>query len=593
MGKGKSSWKLAAAGRTKDAAAGQKLAADSQKTKPPRSVAAITRHNRELTSQLKALAKTQTNESPIRSRGVASDSSDLNTGLKPILGALFENIGQIDSCASIDVSTPSLIAAWLSFLPSIAGVANIGPSGSFVAARMTLYLMRAVLEDRWANRRFDTRSESDKLGGGNTSMPGTDAIRDRAAFLLQLDDLLLEQLKAVWSQGRGLDDFKWVFFRYEVLKEKGQDPARHQELRAQATALHLQELEAIDGAGDLPVCPPYELKPLQDDPHGPILGWYQYWVPSARSWQSKGTEWESAHRQVLRRSLQFVLDAQKQQPVKIHEQRLHLARIVLELQHNLPAELRDLVYDEIGEAEPEGSSRYAQKLDLAEVYEPFPDHMKDRSLRCDACASRGKPRTVEDMMLARTCPHSSVVIWNLPMRCLMTFHPDKGGDLEPCKHTNCKGHHEDSSWRMSEKHRERDLRQFLSRIIAERCGPNETLESVGFGSTLSGSPEEAATAPKKSYHPCERRKGTGEWGWIGQAGLMDAMVHKGSLFELAGPSYPNNISHHRTASTWRYGYMKRDEDSVRDVFPDCHSLCQFCRAEPFWGYYNRDALHWL
>ncbi len=299
------------------------------------------------------------------------------------------------------------------------------------------------------------------------------------------------------------------------------------------------------------------------------------------------------YRLILQRSRQFALDARKIAAACYHEDRLWLAQVILERIHPMPAELREMIYQHIRPGpEPD---LYVEKLDLADVYRPFPAYMKEAaSTRCRSCTEKAAKDVTKNRK--RSCPQKTIVVWNFPLRAFMSFHLVSGcKDTQdavyvPCKYRDCHetgAHHETAEWEMSQDV-DTDLSELMTSLIRQRHGPDATLGSIGLGPiddiVLTDYVLDRRRQDRLFNRHREWQDKNNEWGWKGIGGLLDAMVHgaslRGTISHAANLGVNPYLIPVRTGASWMYGLKKSDEDVVRQVFlrhgrlPRRH--CQLC-----------------
>jgi hypothetical protein len=318
---------------------------------------------------------------------------------------------------------------------------------------------------------------------------------------------------------------------------------------------------------------------------GPISKTYSYSIIVP------GTGTQGHHsRAVLQRARQFALDARKVAAVHIQQDRLRLTQVVLERIRPLPAELRDMVYGYItSETHPD---LYVEKLDLEDVYRPFPEHMKEsKNSTCRTCV--GKPSDDAAMNRKRSCPLKTIVVWNFPLRAFMSFHlvSERTGHSKvylPCKYRHChetRGHHDSADWEMSQEV-DRELGEFLNGTIRERHGAGASVDTTGLGPIENMVLADQAACNQRHQElfnrPWESSDKNTEWRWKGIAGLLDAMVHGHYLrgMNVYENQRGRSIYPWRNHAEWMYGLKKSDEDVVRVIYQQHGNIsrghCEVC-----------------
>ncbi|KAF4967939.1 hypothetical protein FSARC_4592 [Fusarium sarcochroum] len=354
-----------------------------------------------------------------------------------------------------------VLHAWRSFFEPTRALMKL-PLGDFVAARMFLYLASAFIYEPAPLYEFCT----------------------------ELDDALLEPLTRIWAASDNCESYDWVFTEYliEGLSKTGNSAKEKEKWFGFAQVLSLKELTELggikgerfyykdryDGGG-------YELytgpKPRwdcdEDDEDmdgylwtasgsdGPIRGEIHY-----RLLRDDGYRHGCRKISVLRRSRQFCFDARQITEATIGKQEHELLNTIC-LRHGIPSELQLQILSYLEYREP---FPYLQKLDIAAAYLPFPT-VGERCLSCEGCEN--------DSTLKRTCPQSSLYIWNLALRRFHVFHKNSFRAWALCANIgDCPGHHECDNWAVA---KDPEFTLYLDALAAK--GNNEfiSLDQVGLG----------------------------------------------------------------------------------------------------------------
>lgn len=370
-------------------------------------------------------------------------------------------------------STPekSIIAAWESFLGPTSALTAVEPHGHMIAARMTLYLTQAYLQNGQLLQLLPM------------SISSARPIALRCNFAISLDDLLLSCLTRIWSQSENRELFNWVFTSYPIMACRCDSGRTCQEYVGPGNSVsefHRQrrrdQIKTACITDPAALTPENGIRPrwrrtrqdggtaqYQDlDSDGPIRESYHYGLVDEDT-----REIVFRDRAALRRSRQFILDARRIAECNLARDSERVAQMAM-ARRSLPAELQLMVLEYVDGIQ---EHPYVGQLDLSAVYRPFPDISKKCSL-CTGRASSSAERTAR-----ATCPVKSVTVWSLPLRVFHTFHGTSGGNWQLCRHTDCAGHHRDSSW----KSQNVTIQDHLNSIIQKRCGQGVTLEQIGLG----------------------------------------------------------------------------------------------------------------
>ncbi|KUI54486.1 hypothetical protein VP1G_01951 [Cytospora mali] len=524
--------------------------------------------NQALAAEIQALVHNNGNKDP--------DETQLKSLLKRLYAKMCDFCGYRGNAATPDAK---ILAAWESFFEPIKALAQVKPHGHMMAARMTLYLASAFLKSFQLSRSLPMSKASFK------------PMALRCDFLIALDDALLSYLIHIWSHGNKLETFPWVFTDYPVYSCRS-NICCADEFNPRG-ALHEQrtvkrfEAACVTRPSDLTpengICSYWEQsRPEEGRPHdipehpdlsrpayvntqciasnGPARETYSYGIVDEDTGQ---TQWRG--RLMLRRSRQFVLDARKIAKTNLAKDRRRLAERAL-ARSPLPLELEA---DVLGYLEDIPEHPYLSKLDLAAVYKPFPESGK----KCVECASRGNKAA--DKMFKATCPQKSVAIWSLPLRMFHTFHRNRQGGLSLCIHSDCNGHHHDSSWLL--RTAAIGLEDHLNGLLQGRCGPGVTLKSIGLGPldpALLPTMQEDSQRRSRLFQNCwggYNEKDVNEENlWIGINGLVDVILHGKVLIGL------HTSGRSTTDINWMLGRTRQDEQRARLALTEVHSHCAYC-----------------
>lgn len=574
-----------------------------------------TNDNKALAAQIRALAATP------------SLTNNNNDAVKELLRKLYSSICDLGAYrGSPSAPDHKIIAAWLSFLPPIAALANALASlhGPLLAARTLLYLTHAFLS-------------SDQLP---QNLPATAAslkpVALRCHLLIAFDDALLQYLKALWTTSRGRETFAWVFTDYPVsrihrcenccpdeLKEDPTNPAgapsvdwavwsaQKDEQRFKAACLpspeeltpangvhpvrvwrrpegdtthHPQDPDATswqyspaDADADADNPPPRLLMYQRIGSEGPIREDYGYHIvdqdTGEKSWR---------RRPALRRSRQFILDTQK---VRVLRERRALATVALR-RGKMPAELVSQVWKY---AEPVPEEPYLDKLDLCLVYQPFPNLGASSSnssssssstsnssgarrtdVKCDECAKTYSSNTLADKAARRTCPLKSTFVWNLPLRTFHTLHETStaaSNEWRLCRYIPCTGHHHtgnDQDWTLPSRNLEAHLVQILR---AQSCTADMTLQTAGLG------PHDPVELPTEQQDNARKRRlWDRDYSDPKQQDAVDEAEWVGIDGLLGVMRHDRTLlGKHPSGSTttqpsWMFGRTRQDEARLRSAF---------------------------
>ncbi|KAL2438375.1 hypothetical protein ABEF95_008099 [Exophiala dermatitidis] len=457
-----------------------------------------------------------------------------------------------------------ILSAWASFFLPIRSLTSIVPNGYFLAARMILYLATAFISEDALQRKFP-KNES--------SIPN---VAELHSFLADLDEELLRCLRALWQSSNALEGFPWVFTHYAV-RERHPDPAKAASRHAQAVArspAHLAALGGINGRriwvpepGDAPV---YQPDPAAtgwafEKAEGPLL-WQEYGHdgPIRQEFHyhiidEDRNDVQFRCRDVFRRSRQFILDSHYFTRIRLAERILDSSPLATETKVQIMGYLDDPVL------EP-----YLSKLNLADVYSPFP--AVDKHLECLECKTNTRHKT--NLHFKLTCPHKSLTIWNLVLRTFHTFHPRSRLATDTwflCRHMPCQGHHTGDDAHEWIVLYEDEFRNVLDGIVSDRCGPGTNLGSVGFGPVdeITLSSEEADEERQKRLFGHRPPTGGADEDFSmkgGLAGLAHAMRHgKTMLGCWQGEGCGGETN---TDAPWARGRTLSDERQAQQALSD-------------------------
>jgi len=562
---------------------------------------AVVNRNAELTATINGL---------VADAGVNSD--EVPTGvIKDVMFQLYSNIFTLNWTPN-HPKTPqeTAMTAWTSFLGPLRSLEQLGSRGPFLSARMRLFVMKGILLEKHLLRRFPSESTTASAA----------QLRERGDLLLTLDDELIGCLKRIWASSRGLETFGWVFGEYALPETPDGEEGSPwpQALRDAATVTSLDELPTprVDNEGENPrLGGPTESESDEGglpgtatrsfQPFSVAIHWDIDCVYSADSELNTRTPIRAKYcyrlldnetrlgyifdslcsRQVLRRSRQFVLDARRAATRNSLIERNIWARVGLR-HSRLPPELIYMImkYVEV----PKMDQPYVHKIDLAQVYRPFPPAVR----RCEHCKTLSRKKA--DQTAKRTCPSQSIVVWNLALRAFMTFHrpaADSNSRIKYslCRITECQGHHTDESWRITDASQ---LTQAMEAVVRQRCGDEATLETVGLGPASDLLVTTAEELHKRKYLfgsvklPRWEEDRRDEIAMLGYGGLVDTMMHnRCTLANFHMDNHPHmnlgmylgtiqgaqQIGKIAADAVWLYGRAKWQERAVRTALLDGHT----------------------
>lgn len=354
--------------------------------------------------------------------------------------------------------------------------------GHFVSAHMILFVLHAFTHQEVLP--FDM----------SLSKISRQRVDLQMAFNLVLDEALLAHFRAIWDESGRKEYFRWAMWHIGCTKDDGAKDGDEHVVRTDLneaamrclTHAELWEVPGMTGIkkwtpndGDDPI---YKMTPGatgvrfgEPDVEGgesPVISQRFYSEGPLRSdmeyclFEDDKEEWLRGPR--FRRSKQFVIDVRQYMHPWLVRERRRLAEI--SLRGKLPNELQNMVYEDLKEPESPESHPYLSHLDLIQVYTPFPLSHDEET--CDQCRGVGGMRQL-------TCPNGSIHVWNLALRVFHTFHKKPGGRVVMCADGDrCTGHHENGRHEIVSVEA---FRRHLEDIVRARCGPDATLESVGFG----------------------------------------------------------------------------------------------------------------
>lgn len=517
--------------------------------------------------------------------------------LEALLEQLYTHICDFGSYRG-NAATPDtkILAAWESFLGPINALTAVQPHGHMIAARMSLYLAEAYRKHGQLPEWLPMSKSSAK------------PIALRCNFAISLDDLLLSCLAQIWTQSNQREVFKWVFTVYPVKVCRCYDAGlstcqdyagpgnsvkedHEQRERDQVKAACITDPEALTpehgvqprwhwkrAEGDTT---PYPRHPLsfrvgyQESADGePMLMWqdvgsdgliresFRYTLVNQDNGQKVPRD-----RAVLRRSLQFVLDAQKIAKCNLAKDGKRLAQVAM-ARKSLPTELQLMVLEYLDEIQ---EHPYVGRLDLSSVYRPFPDISK----KCTHCT--GHASNAADKMAKVTCPLKSIAIWSLPLRLFHTFHQTSGGDWQLCTLIDCAGHHRAASWQLQNV----SVEVHANSIIQSRCGQGLTTDDIGLGPLDPVQlPTPAAGSVDRSWllgnNGCtgKSRDYQDEARWSGISGLFGVMKHNTTLLWLR--TYQGSTFRSTEDPSWLLGRTRQEEFRASGALARDHSPCEFC-----------------
>lgn len=561
-------------------------------SKPLISFTSVPKMNQALAAEIRALVQGQQSSTLPHK----SDHEELDqTQLKSLLARLYTLICDFRRFRGSG-ATPDkkILEIWETFFAPIEALAEVRPHGHMIAARMILYLTKAFSSNWQLSNKFPLSDSSAR------------PIAMRCNLLIALDDVLLSHLSHIWSHGDKRDMFPWVFIDYEIddyrleqealeyldpgLSAQALAEQRRSECIKAACVTRPSDLTPENGVrftwrwtrrqGDNTV---YPLHPCHtragygsftstaDSPQllmwqdigrrGPTHSVYSYDVVDE---DTNKNQWRS--RPTLRRSRQFVLDAQKIAASNLSRDGRRLAGIAM-ARSPLPVELQIEV---LGYLEDVTEHAYLSKLDLAAVYRPFPVI----SGKCSECPGLGNSAAVR--MMKATCPHKSITLWSLPLRLFHTFHRNNHGTWVLCIHDDCSGHHREAS--RTGPSQDTELEDYLDGVLQGRCGPGTTVKSIGLGPfdpvELPTEEEDRIRQQRLYSEGCqdtdEERDAREEALWTGLGGLVDVMLHGRTLTSR------HTVGSATTEPCWMMGRTRQDEQRVRSALMDIHTRCHYC-----------------
>ncbi|KAF7562357.1 hypothetical protein G7046_g1765 [Stylonectria norvegica] len=296
--------------------------------------------------------------------------------IKELLLRLYESIVLVSEREPHTRTTQRrILDGYRTFFAPIHALSKL-PGGDFLSARMFLYLASGFANDHALLREFPKGSIQKR----------TDTIAD---FCDSLDDALLEPLRRIWAGCDKLEDFDWVFTEFPVqswtLTESYQSGTEKSRVRKLAQVLSPEDLTAAGFRRGSFLCAAASRTP-EDGPDwqpfggsishveeedtdqrqrtqvasdGPIRAYFSYFLDGG-----SGSDKECHQVQILRRSLQFVLDARIISQPSLAVARRRLAGKTL-LRTRLPLEIKGQILDYLDE--PQWYAFMWQK-DLATTY---------------------------------------------------------------------------------------------------------------------------------------------------------------------------------------------------------------------------------
>ncbi|KAF5251269.1 hypothetical protein FANTH_3561 [Fusarium anthophilum] len=524
----------------------------------------IQRQNHRLTRHINSLARR------------TEETEDITQELKKLVNQLYDNITEmVDLCAEYinsdspndpNISEKIAFAAWRTFFHPIEALRQLPSSGEFVAARMYLCV-------GWGFCQAPVKLNFKENYLARETKPLYE-------FIADLDDALLEPLKEIWALSANRERFDWVYTDFDRPSS-----------RATVGALSPQEQKDLGGIR------PKEYwynDPTESKEYFAYTGKMPRWDCGEQdhwgcNWKSKGSdgpiyEWleyslltdDNPPRDIrngihiFRRSRQFCLDARQKSEAHIGRQQHQAFDEVT--RDRLPPELRNQI---LGYVEYRDPSPYLEKLDLVEAYAPFPK----LSGICIQCDGSGVQTTAK-----RTCPQKAMHVWNRALRRFHTFHKISCDTWSLCSHHDCKGHHDDYTWKVD---RDPGFTAYLESQAARGNDGFVSLDQVGFGpmNPIKVDPvedwirQDALFRGKGIY--LDSREDVLMIGGLG--GLKDAMVHGRTLingWEGDDGSYVGEEEGVLSESTgwWHYGRNLSSEKVAKEVMRGLHSEtdCEWC-----------------
>ncbi|KAF5592103.1 hypothetical protein FPCIR_5794 [Fusarium pseudocircinatum] len=399
-------------------------------------------------------------------------------------------------------------------------------------------------------------------------------------FITDLDDILLEPLKEIWVLSANRERFDWVYTDFD-------SPS----FRATVGALSPQEQKDLGGirpkehwyndpteskewflyTGKMPRwdCGErdyYDCDWEWEGSDGPISLWLEYSILT-----DNDPERSTGHGiDVFRRSRKFCLDARQKSEAHIGRQQ-HLAFHEV-TRRRLPPDLRNQI---LGHIEYRDPFPYLEKLDLAEAYAPFPT-VGGSCTHCDT--------TEGETTAKRTCPQKAMHVWNMDLRRFHTFHKISCETWSLCSHHDCKGHHDNYSWKVD---RDPGFTAYLESQAARGNDSFVSLDQVGFGpmNPIRIGPVETWIRRDALFRGngiySDSRDDLLMIGGLG--GLKNSMIHGRTLVD----GWEGDIDLHYNneeegvsdmSTTWQYGRNLSSEKVAKEVMRGLHSEtdCEWC-----------------
>ncbi|KAF5649498.1 uncharacterized protein FTJAE_935 [Fusarium tjaetaba] len=503
-------------------------------------------------------------------------TGDTTREIKKFVNQLYDSIADlVDICTEyINSDTPHdpnisqkiAFRAWRTFFRPIEALRRIPSCGEFVAARMYLCV-------GWGFCEAPVKLGFDRNDLARETKPLYE-------FIADLDDILLEPLKEIWTLSANRERFDWVYTDFDCPSFRATVGALSPQEQKDLGGIRPKEYWYNDPTESTEWVPYTGKMPRWDcgendyyycdwtweGSDGPIDEWLEYKVltdndPDRSTWH--GID-------VFRRSRQFCLDARQKSEEHIGRQQ-HQA-FDEATRDRLPPELRNQI---LGHIEYRDPFPYLEKLDLVEAYAPFPQ-VGGSCTQCDT----SKVQTTAK----RTCPQKAMHVWNMALRRFHTFHKISCETWSLCSHHDCKGHHDDYSWKVD---RDPGFTAYLESQAARGNDNFVSLDQVGFGpmNPIKIDPAEDWIRHDKLFRGkgiySDARDDVLMIGGLG--GLKDSMIHGRTLTDgwegdtdLFYDSKEEGVSDMPT--TWPYGRDLSSEKVAKEVMRELHSEtdCELC-----------------
>lgn len=480
------------------------------------------------------------------------------------------------------ISESMMIDFWMDCISTIEALMNLPhPHSSFITARMLLYLGSQIHQ---SVGKATVYSSAEKAETGTA---------DLCKLCIKLDDALLEPLKEIWKTSKDSEDFKWIFVDDRLHGKPFETIISDSDLKvAQALSpLERARLSKEDGAK-------FYYRKATDNEEDRLL----YKDPMPRwdcgqedtdnfVWTTEGSDGpirleipyaigreddDSLHVEksipMFRRSKQFCLDARQIFEAKQSKQVRHILDQVYQ-RHKVPPEVQVEILGYLQHREP---FPYLQKLDLSAAYAPFPTVGEP----CGYCEG-----TSGWLPLKRTCPNSSIYIWNLPLRRFHVLHQNEFRSVSLCAYgAECTGHHDthDREWAVG---RDPEFTLFIEQELAKINNEFISLDQAGLGPVrkirLDTREDDMARQRRLLSHDGIYQDSSDDWQMYGGlGGLIDCMVH-GRVLVGAWPRgiHYNDGGIATKPAQWALGRKLSHQRRAEQAIMNLHSWpgrCEWC-----------------